>query len=331
MARNNFILVVGASAGGSLLLPGLVRQFTEDMDLVVLIVLHLSKQSVGEMLVNRLQKETAYTCKIPKHGEKLKRRHVFIARPDHHLMIDQNKILIGKGPVENRYRPSVDALFRSAAASHGNRVIGIILTGMLEDGAAGMLAIRRAGGICIIQDPNEASYPDMPRAVLNQLSPDYSVPVSEMGNVLSKVLSEKRKKKSSRIPSDIIKEARIAERVFTGINTTHNLGERSVYSCPDCGGGLWEITENDISRYRCHVGHTYSSDGLISGMEATTEAALWTALRIIEERKNLLKQIEEKEKKRGNRQLSLSYRKRAIELEQQVEELKRVLFASLKK
>jgi two-component system chemotaxis response regulator CheB len=281
------------------------------------------------MLVSRLQKHTTYTCKMPAHGEIMKSKHIYIARPDHHLLLKENKILVGKGPMENRYRPSIDTLFRSAAASHGARVIGIILTGMLEDGAAGMMAIRRAGGVCIIQDPNEAQYPDMPKAVLNQLDPDFSVPVSQMGEVLSRVLKRK-KKKSKRIPADVVMESKIAERTQIGIDAMKELGQHSLFSCPDCGGGLWEMKANGTTHYRCHVGHSFTSEGLLIGMEYTTESALWTALRIIEERKNLLRKIEEKEKIRGNRTLATTYHKRAAELEQQIVQLKKVLFSGIK-
>jgi two-component system, chemotaxis family, protein-glutamate methylesterase/glutaminase len=157
MAKKGFTVVIGTSAGGTIMVPELLKQLTPEMNIAVLVVIHLSKRAVGDMLVNRLKNFTSYTCKIPEHGETIKSKHVYIAKPDHHLMIAKNKILLGKGPMENRYRPSVDALFRSAAAFHGPRVIGIILTGLLEDGAAGMLAIKRAGGICIIQDPHEAN------------------------------------------------------------------------------------------------------------------------------------------------------------------------------
>jgi two-component system, chemotaxis family, protein-glutamate methylesterase/glutaminase len=328
MNKKESIVVIGTSAGGSMLLPQLIEQFTPEKNIVVLIVIHLSKRAIGEMLVSRLQQVTSYPCKMPRHGETFKTGHIYVAIPDYHLMVKGNKILVGKGPMENRYRPSVDALFRSAAASHGSSVIGIILTGMLEDGASGMLAIRRAGGVCIIQDPNEAQYSDMPRAVLNHLKPDFSVPVSEMGKVILTVLEKKRKKSAHSIPDDIVKEARIAERVHIGIDAAKELGKHSLFSCPDCGGGLWEIKGNGESHYRCHVGHAYTSEGLLTGMENGTESALWTALRIIEERKNLLKKIEAKEKKGGNRKLATTYRKRVEELEQQIDQLKKVLFAT---
>jgi two-component system chemotaxis response regulator CheB len=326
MAKQKNIVVIGTSAGGSLILPVLLKQLTKDMDIAVLIVIHLSRHSIGEMLVSRLQKETSLTCKMPRHGETIKANHVYMARPDHHLMVKDNKILLGKGPMENRYRPSIDSLFRSAAASYGPRVIGIILTGMLEDGAGGMLAIKRSGGICMIQDPNEAKYPDMPRAVLNVLQPDFSLPVTEMGKAIAGVLASRKKRLNGKIPEDIKQEAQLAERVYIGIDKLKELGDHSLFSCPDCGGGLWEMETNGYTRYRCHVGHAFTEQSLLGGMESSTESALWTALRIIEERRNLLQKIAAKEKVNGNRKLASTYTKRAAELEQQINHLKETLF-----
>lgn len=332
MVKQRAIVVIGTSAGGTALLPQLIKQFTPEMNIVVLLVIHLSKHADGELMAARLQRSTFYPCKIAKEGEIMKTRHIYIAKPDHHMLLKGNKILLGKGPMENRYRPSIDALFRSAAASHGARVIGIVLTGMLQDGATGMVAIRRAGGICIVQDPNEAEYPDMPEAVINQLQPDYSLPVSEMGQAISQVLKRKLKKRKALIPEDVIKEARIAERVSIGLDFVREIGGHSVYSCPDCGGGLWAIggKEESPRHYRCHVGHTFSTEGLLVGMQTATETALWTALRIIEERRDLLKGLQAKEKKNGGRRIAATYNKRMEELEQQISQLKKVLFGAIR-
>src|SRR5688500_3045138 len=327
MTKGKMILVVGASAGGSSALPELISQITSDLKIAVLVVLHLSKTTIGELLVNRLQKSTSFKCKIPEHGETVTEGHIYIAMPDHHLMVKGTKMLLGRGPMENRYRPSIDALFRSAAVSYNSKVIGVILTGMLEDGASGMYAIKKAGGICIIQDPNEAKYPDMPRAVLNVLKPDYSLPVSEMGDAIREAVVTLQKKKKVKLPDDLVKEAEIAERVNIGIEQVQDLGQKSNISCPECGGGLWEIKDNGFTRYRCHVGHAFSEEGLMTSMEASTESTLWIALRMIDERKNLLQQIGDKESKKGNRKLAATYSERARELEVHAEKLKEILFS----
>jgi two-component system, chemotaxis family, protein-glutamate methylesterase/glutaminase len=326
MRKGKNLLVIGASAGGTAALPELIAQLTPDMPVSVMVVLHLSKASIGELLVNRLQRFTELKCKLAAHGESIKEGHIYVAVPDHHLIIKQDKMLLGRGPLENRYRPSIDALFRSAAVAFGPTVIGVILTGMLEDGASGMYAIRKSGGICIIQDPEEARYPGMPQAVLNVLKPDYIVSVSEMGEAIRTSLPLLKKKRKTKIPEEIVKEAEIAERVNVGIGQLQGLGKMSPISCPDCGGTLWELKENGSSRYRCHVGHAFSEEGLITSMEASTEATLWIALRMIEERKNLLYQVGERESKKGKRKLAATYFNRSDEMEAHAKKLKDLLF-----
>ena len=322
--KNKYIIVIGASAGGTVVLPGLLRQLTEIMDFPIFVVLHLTRQPIGKLVLQRLQKNTTFTCTIPRHGDRIGASHIYLAPPDYHMMVKKDQILISHGPMENRYRPSVDTLFRSAAAHFGPRVIGIVLSGMLEDGAAGMSAIRRSGGICVVQDPNEAQYPDMPQAVLSGLKPDVMLPANEIAPAISKLVS-KRKIRKRRIPEDVIKEAEIAEKVYVGIDHVEGLGEPSVFSCPDCGGRLWEIDHNGVSNYRCHAGHAYTEDSLLGTMEATTESALWIALRILEERRNLMKKMGDKEKQNGRHKMSQAYSKRSRELQVQIDHLRSLL------
>jgi two-component system, chemotaxis family, protein-glutamate methylesterase/glutaminase len=324
MPGGNFFVVIGTSAGGSIVVPELLAQINPDLNVVVLVVIHMGKRSVGDMFVKRLQKQTALKCKLATHGEIVKKGYVYVSRPDHHLMLSKNKIVLGKGPMENRYRPSVDALFRSAAAAHDHRVIGIILTGMLEDGAAGLVAVKRSGGTCIVQDPNEAQYPDMPNAALNNIKPDFVIPITEMGSAIEKVIRKPPRKAS--IPADVKEEAAISERVLIGIGNLEQIAKHSLYSCPDWGGGLWQMDANGVTRYRCHVGHAFTEDGLAVTMQANTETALWTAMRIIEERKNLLQSLAAKEKAKGSKEIVRRYLQRIKELEKQIQQLKSVLF-----
>jgi two-component system chemotaxis response regulator CheB len=324
MAKRRFIVVVGASAGGSVALTEFFDSLTPDLNIAVFVVLHLTKRSIGDLLVARLQKHTTFTCKIPHHKEKIKTGHIYVAPPDHHMMLKSDEILLGRGPMENRYRPSIDALFRSAAVAYNSSVIGIVLSGLLEDGASGMMAIKRSGGVCIIQQPEEAKYPDMPLAVTRHLKPDFSIPVEKMGNAI-KVTSAKPRKKG-KVPEELIIEARIAESVHIGIDDLKDIGTHSVYSCPDCGGGLWEIKSNGETNYRCHVGHAFTEGGLLNAMESTTESALWTALRIIEERRNLLAGIAAKANRVKGPNMQRQYKQRIAELEKHIDQLKKVLF-----
>lgn len=323
MAKGRFIVVIGASAGSSIALPNLLSQLTPDLNISVFVVMHLAKSSVSELLTDRLQKHTQLTCKIPRHNETIKSKFVYVARADHHMMIRDNKILIGRGPMENRYRPSIDALFRSAAVHHNSKAIGVILSGLLEDGAAGMSAIKQSGGSCIVQLPEDARFPDMPLSVLRNLKPDYTVKTEEMGTAIKAILRKPEKK--PKIPIELIKEAEIAENVYIGMEYVNEVGKHSLFSCPDCGGGLWEMENVGNRSFRCHVGHSFSEEGLLSAMETTTEAALWTALRIIEERRNLLANISKKEKNNGNKSFSGRYKDRINELDIQISQLRKVL------
>jgi two-component system, chemotaxis family, protein-glutamate methylesterase/glutaminase len=325
-AEKPFILAIGTSAGGTIAVPDLISQLHKEMNIAVFVVIHLTKRSIGEMFVKRVQQQTTLKCKIPRHGEAIKGGYIYFAKPDHHLLVKNNKIALGKGPMENRYRPSIDALFRSAAAEFDHLVIGVILTGMLEDGAAGMLAIKRSGGRCIVQEPDEAQFPGMPQAAIKNIKPDYILPVAEMGHAISEMIAAPPRQ--AKIPDDIKKEADISQRVLVGIERLSKISDHSLFSCPDCGGGLWRFDANGETRYRCHVGHAYSEDGLLAAMEVSTESALWTAIRIIEEKRNLLKALADKEKKNGSKNVVTRYRQRVKELEIQIEHLKTVLFAT---
>jgi two-component system, chemotaxis family, protein-glutamate methylesterase/glutaminase len=324
MTGQTFIVVIGTSAGGTMVLPDLVRQLDPEMNIAVFIVVHMNKRSVADLFLTRLQKHTKLKCKVPRNGESIKKGHIYIAKPDHHLLVASKQVILGKGPMENRYRPSIDVLFRSAAAEHDHRVIGIILTGLLEDGAAGLVAVKRSGGTCIIQDPNEAQYPDMPKAALRNIKPDYLIAIADMGPAIKKILAKPPRK--AKIPNDVKKEAEIAERVHVGIGRLSEIAEQSIFSCPDCGGGLWQFNANGTTRYRCHVGHSFTEDGLLTSMEVSTESALWTAMRIIEERRNLLKTLAAKEKSNGSGTVANRYGKRIKELDAQIQLLRQVLF-----
>ena len=171
--------------------------------------------------------------------------------------------MLGHGPPENRHRPSIDVLFRSAAATWDSAVTGIILTGMLTDGVAGMNAIRRSGGTCIVQDPIEAEYEDMPQAVLKVLQPDYCISIKKMGSALDTIMKNSEPFKTRDIPDDVKAEASLAERAITRINDMDELGSQSIYTCPDCGGALWEIDNDGVTRFRCFTGHAYNEKDLL--------------------------------------------------------------------
>jgi two-component system, chemotaxis family, protein-glutamate methylesterase/glutaminase len=185
--------------------------------------------------------------------------------------------------------------------------------------------IKRSGGTCIVQDPNEAEYPDMPLSVLNKIEVDQCVSLTEMGTVLQRLM-ETKEFKETEIPPDIVAEANIAEKVATGIEVVEKVGETSVYTCPDCGGMLTEVKEDKASRYRCHTGHVYSEKDLFLKQTENVESTLWVALRMMEERKNLLVRMENESKQRGFARFANEHRQKGEDLQVHINKLKELLF-----
>ena len=304
----------------------LMAQVTEEMDAAVFVVLHTPNLAYSDAVINRLQKNTVFTCKIAKHDESIRTKHLYLAEPDRHLLVKPGKIIIGQGPVENRWRPSIDVLFRSAAVAYDGRVIGVILTGLLEDGVAGMQFIKECGGTCIVQDPAEAEYPDMPKAVLRMMDVDYCATLEKIGIILQEKVKNGVNDNHA-IPPHLIKEAEIAERVAIGIDGMKDLeGERSPYSCPDCGGALWELKQDGFIRYRCYTGHMYTASDLLDSKRKEQEDTFWVALRLLEERKNLLNKMAKEEESKGWVKSAANKRERAEELEVHIGRIKSILF-----
>lgn len=282
------VVVIGTSAGGLTALVKLIGQLDKKFDAPVLIVQHLSREMTGKVLLSALSKETDLICLAAVNGMQLQSGHVYLATPDHHLMIDEDKqVLITKGAEENRFRPAIDPLFRSAAVVFGSSAIAVLLTGYLDDGTAGMIAIKRCGGIGIVQDPKDAEYPDMPKNVLNQTEVDYCVPLAQIGGILYQLLNTAAPKRKA-IPKDIILEAKIAKRVLSDLPAVNSLGDQVPFNCPGCGGVLWKVSEGPLTRYRCHTGHAYTAASLLTEQNIKIEETMWIALRMFEERKNLL-------------------------------------------
>lgn len=287
-SRSSAIVVVGVSAGGMDALTRLVAQLPAEFPASVFVVHHMSADTTGEALVGAMNQHGKLPCSHPQDRERFVPGHIYLAPSDHHMMIGRGgRILVTKGAAENRSRPAIDPLFRSAAVAYGNRVIGILLTGYLDDGTSGMSAIKRCGGTCVVQDPKDAAYPDMPRNALNQVRIDHCLPLAEMGDLLSKLVRRKLGKRKA-VPKDIAIEAKIAERVLSDLRSVDALGEQVPFNCPGCGGVLWRIDQGKPLRYRCHTGHAYSAPVLLAEQTAKIEETLWVALRMFEERRNLL-------------------------------------------
>jgi two-component system chemotaxis response regulator CheB len=314
------VIVIGASAGGLKATIELVKKIPADLPVAIFVVIHVSKASMPQIIIQQLQKYTTYRCLLPQGEEKIQVGCLYFAPPDFHLLVKADTVKLIKGPHENRWRPSIDVLFRSAAAAFNSRVIGIVLSGMLDDGTSGMSAIKRSGGTCIVQEPAEAEYTDMPQNVLNNVAVDYRVPVADMGYIIDDVVSKPLRHVT--IPEDIKLEAEITERMSSDITELKKIGEQSDFTCPDCGGSLFQIKEEKHPRFRCFTGHVYTGELLMEKQGEAVEESLWISIRMLEERRNLLLNLGRREAA-GN--IMDNYQDRADELEVHIKRLKDLL------
>ncbi|MGY3211416.1 chemotaxis protein CheB [Mucilaginibacter sp. HD30] len=319
-----YIIVIGASAGGFKAVTELISRLPPDLPTAIFIVMHLARSSSPEIIRHHLEKFSSYECRIAVDEEEIQKGKIYLAPADFHLLIKKDRMKLTKGPHENRYRPSIDALFRSAAANYDSRVIGIILSGMLDDGTSGMSAIKRSGGTCLVQDPQDATYPDMPASVLKQVDVDHRVPVADMGYILDDIFTRPSKPHVS-IPDDVQLEADITERMISDVDEMAKIGEHSNFTCPDCGGGLWRIKNDPIKRYRCHTGHVYTEGTLAEKQNEALEESLWVCIRMLEERRNLLMIMAGRTGSNGQTISDRDEHGRAAELHMHIERLKELL------
>ena len=268
-----------------------VAQLPATLTAAVLVVQHFAPTSDGQQFVDRLARHCALPCRLPAHGEPIEAGTLYLAPPDHHLLAKAGEtpvLLVTKGPHENHYRPAVDALFRSAAVAYGHRTVGVVLTGMLHDGTAGLDIIKRCGGVAVVQDPHEAEYPSMPETALRSVEIDYVVSLAMLGPLLENLTLSKPLEAPLNIPEDLKLEAAIAERVVGTADEVLKIAHLVPLTCPDCGGTLFEVNHGKVLRYRCHTGHAFSAETMLHSAQQTLEETLWVAIRMMEERKNLL-------------------------------------------
>lgn len=319
-----YLIVIGTSAGGMPALTALVEQLPGSLPAAVLVVQHLAPESTGAPLVERLAMHTTLLCGLARAGQVVRAGHLYLAPPDRHLLVKDGRLLVTRGAHENHYRPAADALFRSAAVAYGPGVIGVVLTGMLHDGTAGLDFIKRCGGTAVVQDPQDAEFPSMPESALANVAVDYVAPVGRMGALLRELVARPVPKRPV-VPDDLQLEADIAERMIGTVDDVRHLGGEQVsFTCPDCGGVLWELRHGNVLRYRCHTGHAFTADSLLAGSQRALEESLWVALRMMEERKNLLTNMAS----RGSGAWSVQQEERLEEIKRHVNRLRDFLLTS---
>jgi two-component system, chemotaxis family, protein-glutamate methylesterase/glutaminase len=279
------VIVIGASAGGISPVRTLLSKFPKTVPAAIFVVVHTSPDGPG-MLATVFGRATDLTMVSVEDKMVIRDGHVYVAPPDYHLIVDGRHARLSRGPREHRFRPAVDPLFRTAARHYGKGTIGVVLSGHMADGTHGLNLIKTAGGCAIVQDPDEAEVPAMPLSAMRRGQVDYVLPVEEMPRVIMGLLMNARPSRTRPSPSKQLRtEAPSPEQPGApdALRTSELDGPPSPFTCPDCGGTLWELKDKNLVRYRCHVGHGFNSESLRDGMDEKLEDTLWSALRAIEE------------------------------------------------
>ncbi len=308
MPQLHDIVVVGASAGGVEALAELAGLLPLGLPAAVLVVLHMPAYG-HSVLPDILSRRGPLPAKHAADGEPIQTGRIYVAPPDYHLLMRDGKILLTRGPAENNHRPAIDALFRSAARAYGPRTVGMVLTGTLDDGTAGLQSIKSCGGLALVQDPNEALFTGMPISAIENVAVDKIETIAGLAKTVTRLAGENKASVQAKDEQAAQKETSVAPRLEEDVAVAESdlsrfenrtEGQPSGFSCPDCHGVLWEISEGELTRYRCRVGHAYSPQSLLASQSDNLEEALWTALRALEESAAMAERLQARAAERGH-------------------------------
>jgi two-component system chemotaxis response regulator CheB len=263
----------------------------------------------------------------PHDGQSIQPGRIYVAPPDHHLLIEDGRVRLTRGPRENRNRPAADVLFRTAARAYGPRVVGVVLSGSLDDGTAGLVAIKSQGGLAVVQDPAEALSPGMPSNARDHVAVDHCLPVAELAALLARLAREPIPKpdRSQAVTRQLAEEADMAELDVEELQNPDRPVKPSVFGCPDCGGVLWELEDGNLIHFRCRVGHAWSPDSLMAEQVEALDGALWTALRALEENAALSRRLATQAEQRGFHRAAARFREQQRNGEQHALVIRKVL------
>ncbi len=322
------IIVIGTSAGGLKALGAIVGTLPADMDAALFIVQHLAADKPS-ILPQILTDVGSLRASHPSDGEPIQTGRIYVAPPDYHLLVNNGSMRVVRGPQENRFRPAINALFRSAARAYGSRVVGVVLTGYLDDGTVGLQAIKKRGGVAIVQDPKEAEYPSMAKSALRYVKVDYCLPLAEIPDQLAH-LSKEPTADSEVYPvtEEIEIESRIAEQQMNTrefLENVETIGTRTTYTCPECNGSIWQIGVEEPLRFRCHTGHSFTSDIFLAEQTQNLENALWSAVRVMEEKVTFSRQMSERMKNHNLQSAAAKYEDHAHSLDAEVSLIRSII------
>lgn len=316
------VIVIGTSAGGVEALTQVVSGLPRDLPASVLIVMHVAEYTPSA-LPAILRRRTALPVKHPEDNEPIAHGHIYVAPSRRHLLVEHGRVRLVAGPRENGFRPAIDPLFRTAALAYGSRVVGVVLTGALNDGTAGLLAIKRRGGVAVVQDPEEALISSMPANALAYVTVDHCLRLAEMPHYLVTLAHQPVAPEAGEpAPEEMQVEADIS-----GLRPVRKLegdrvGHLSVFTCPECNGPLWEIHDGQLLRFRCNVGHAYTSDALIADQAKKVDDALWTALETLEQRSSIALRLAERSREQKHPAAAERFESQAAEMEDKIRTLR---------
>ena len=322
------IIVIGASAGGVEATSRLVRDLPKSLPAAVFIVIHMPEDA-SSMLARILDRAGPLPASPAMDGQPIMPGHIYVAVPDRHLLVGHGTVHVVHGPRENRTRPAVDPLFRTAALNYGSRVIGVVLTGALDDGTAGLLAIKRRGGLAVVQDPRDALIPSMPESAIEYVDVDAVLPLDQIGSRLAEMVAQPADEaRASGVPRDMDLEARLVAMDGIAMGTDDRPGTLTGYTCPECKGPLWEMRDGQLLRFRCRTGHAFTVEAMLAGQEEAVEQALWTALNVLEENQRIADRLAADARQRNAVHLARRLEERAHDKLKKAEVLRRVLLGT---
>ncbi len=309
------VVLLGASAGGVEAISTVVAGLPADLPAAVLVVLHIPAWGTS-VLPSILGRCGRLPVAHAVDGEPLLAGRVYVAPPDNHLATEDGKVRVTPGPKENGVRPAVDTLFRSAAHTHGRHVVAVVLSGTLDDGTAGLVAVKSHGGITVVQDPADAAFPGMPESAVRFAHPTHVAPVRDIAALVAQCVLDA----SVGAPhgGDVMTDG--PDRAETG--AADQEGVPSELNCPECGGTLWERADGDLLRFRCRVGHAYSPESLFSHQLESLEGALWTAVVALQERGDLAMRLAKRMVGRGHHGRAVRYEDQAADARRRADQVR---------
>jgi two-component system chemotaxis response regulator CheB len=320
------IVVVGGSAGSIEILCEFVAGLPENFPGSIFVVVHFPG-SVRSTLPRILTRAGSLPARHPQDGESIEPGCIYVAPPNVHLVVAKGHVHLFRGPKENGHRPAVDPLFRSAAQSYGTRVVGIILSGNLNDGTAGLLRIKQCGGVTLVQDPKTALYQGMPRSAIDHVPVDHVLPAEDLAALVTTMAMQPVELEAT-VSEELIGDT-LADEVAIADRQTQP-GVPSTMACPECHGVLWENTEDELVQFRCRVGHAYSAQALLVHQSEQVEAALWTGLRALEEHSALARRLAARAETRGHHHSASAFTERAMDAEHHASVIRNVLDAGVR-